>query len=46
MNKSNDPVPKAVDSMEDTAMWEDGLAVPEGESSIGMTHSVENTTYV
>ena len=27
--------------MEDTAMWEDGLAVPEGECSIGPTYSVE-----
>ena len=32
--------------MEGTAMWEDGLAVPEGECSIGPTYSVENTTYV
>ena len=32
--------------MEGTAMWEDSLAVPEGECSIGLTYSVENTTYV
>ena len=25
-------------------MWEDGLAVPEGECSIDPTYSVENTT--
>ena len=32
--------------MEGTAMWEDSLAAPEGECSIGPTYSVENTTYV
>ena len=32
--------------MEGTAMWEDGLAAPEGECSISPTYSVENTTYV
>ena len=32
--------------MEGTAMWEDGLAAPEDECSIGLTYSVENTTYV
>ena len=45
-DKSNDPVPKVVDSMEGTAMWEVGLAAPEGECNIDPTCSVENTTYV
>ena len=45
-DKPDDPVPKTVDSMEGTAMWEVGLAVPEGECNIGTTCSVENTTYV
>ena len=44
--KPDDPVPKVVDSMEGTAMWEVGLAVPEGEYNIGPTCSVENTTYI
>ena len=42
----DDPVPKIVDSREGTAMWEVGLAAPEGEYNIGPTYSVENTTYV
>ena len=42
-DKPDDPVP---DSMEGTAMWEVGLAAPEGECNIGLTYSVENTTYV
>ena len=32
--------------MEGTAMWEVSLAAPEGECNIGLTYSVENTTYV
>ena len=32
--------------MEGTAMWEDGLAAPEGECSMDPTYSEENTTYV
>ena len=46
LDKSNDPVRKVIDSMEGTAMWEVGLAAPEGECNIGPTYSVENTTYV
>ena len=45
-DKPDDPVPKAVDSMEGTAMWEVGLTAPEGEYNIDPTYSVENTTYV
>ena len=44
-DKPDDPVPKVVDSKEGTAMWEVGLAAPEGECNIGLTYSVENTTY-
>ena len=45
-DKPDDPVPKVVDSREGTAMWEVSLAAPEGECNIGLTCSVENTTYV
>ena len=45
-DKPDDLVPKVVDSMEGTAMWEVSLAAPEGERNIGPTYSVENTTYV
>ena len=45
-DKPDDPVPKVVDSMEGTAMWEVGLATREGECNIGPTYSVENTIYV
>ena len=45
-DKPDDPIPKVVDSMEGTTMWEVGLAAPEGECNIGPTCSVENTTYV
>ena len=45
LNKPDDPVPKVVDSGEGTAMWEVGLATPEGECNISLTYSVENTTY-
>ena len=45
-NKPDDPVPKVVDSREGTAMWEVGLATPEGECNINPTYSVEKTTYV
>ena len=45
-DKPDDPVPEVADSMEGTAMWEVGLAAPEGECNIGPTYSVENTTYV
>ena len=45
-DKPDDPVPKVIDSMEGTAMWEVSLAAPEGECNIGLTYSVENTTYV
>ena len=33
-DKPDDPVPKVVDSMEGTAMWEVSLAAPEGECNI------------
>ena len=46
LDKSDDPVPKVIDSREDTAMWGVGLTAPEGECNIGLTCSVENTTYV
>ena len=46
LDKPDDPVPKVIDSMEGTAMWEVSLAAPEGECNIGPTYSVENTTYV
>ena len=45
-DKPDDPVPKVVDSVEDTVMWGVGLAALEGECNIGPTCSVENTTYV
>ena len=45
-DKPNDPVPKVVDSMEGTVMWGVSLAAREGECNIGLTYSVENTTYV
>ena len=45
-DKPDDHVPKVVDSMEDTTMWEVSLAAPEGECNIGPTCSIENTTYV
>ena len=45
-DKPDDPVPKVIDSMEGTAMWEVSLAAPEGECNIGPTCSVENTAYV
>ena len=32
--------------MEGTTMWEVSLAAPEGECSIDLTYSVENTTCV
>ena len=46
LDKPDDPVLKAVDSREGTAMWGVGLTAPEGECNIGPTYSVENTTYV
>ena len=45
-DKPDDPVPKVVDRMEGTVMWGVGLTAPEGECNIGLTYSVENTTYV
>ena len=45
LGKLNGPVPKVVDSREGTAMWEVGLAAPEGECNINLTYSAENTTY-
>ena len=33
-DKPDDPVPKVVDSMQGTAMWEVSLAAPEGECNI------------
>ena len=44
-DKPDGPVPKVVDSRESTAMWEVGLAAPEGECNINPT-SAENTTYI
>ena len=44
--KLNGPVPKVVDSREGIAMWEDGLAAPEGGCNINLTYSAENTTYI
>ena len=46
LDNPNDPVPKVVDSMEGTIMLGVDLAAPEGECNIGLTYSVENTTYV
>ena len=43
LDKPDDPVPRVVDSREGTAMWGVGLAAPEGECSIGLTYSEENT---
>ena len=46
LDKPDDPIPKVVDSMEGTVMWRVSLTAPEGECNIGLTCSVENTTYV
>ena len=40
------PIPKVVDSVEGTIMWGVSITTPEGECNIGLTYSVENTTYV
>ena len=45
-DKPDDPIPKALDSMEGTAVWGVSLTAPEGECNIGLTYSVENITYV
>ena len=45
-DKPNGPAPGVVGSREGIAMWEDGLAAPEGGCNIRPTYSVENTTYV
>ena len=45
-DKPDDPVPKVLDSREGTAMWEDGLAAPEGKCNVNLTYSVENATYI
>ena len=45
LDKPDDPILKVVDSREGTAMWEVGLAAPEGECNIDLTYSAENTTY-
>ena len=46
LDKPDGPVPTVVGSREGTAMWEVGLAAPEGECNINPTYSVENTTYI
>ena len=45
-DKPDDQVPKVIDSMEGTVMLGVSLTAPEGECNIGLTYSVENTTYV
>ena len=45
-DKLDDPIPKVIDSVGDTAMWGVSLVAPEGECNIGLTYSVENITYV
>ena len=45
-DKPDDPVPQVIDSMEGTVMLGVALITPEGECNIGLTYSVENTTYV
>ena len=46
LGKPNGLAPKVIGSREGIAMWEDGLAAPEGGCNISLTYSVENTTYV
>ena len=46
LDKPDGPVPKVIDSREDIAMWEVGLAALEGECNINPTYSVENTAYI
>ena len=46
LDKPNGPVPKVIDSREGIAMWEVGLAAPEGECNINPTYSAENTTFI
>ena len=36
-DKPDDPVPKVIDNMGGTTMWEVSLAAPEGECNIGPT---------
>ena len=45
LDKPDDPILKVIDSREGTAMWEVGLAAPEGECNIDPTYSAENTAY-